>query len=119
MRKAFDRQGRRRKAHRRIRSRFSGTAQRPRICVYKSLRYLYAQAIDDQAGTVLATASTLEKDLRGAGKGMEAAKQVGSRLGQKLKDHGITQVVYDRNGYPYHGRVSALADALREQGVQF
>lgn len=95
----------------RIRGRVSGTADKPRLTVYKSLQRIYVQAIDDAQGVTLATASTLEKDLRAkvkSGSNIEAAKIVGQQIAARLKEKGITTVVFDRNGYVYHGRVKAL-----------
>ncbi len=106
----------------RIRGRVSGTADKPRLTVYKSLQRIYVQAIDDAQGVTLATASTLEKDLRAkvkSGSNIEAAKIVGQQIAARLKEKVITTVVFDRNGYVYHGRVKALADSAREAGLKF
>ena len=100
----------------------SGTPERPRLTVYKSLKRIYVQAVDDTKGITLAAASSLEKDLRGSlknGANIEAAKAVGASIAARLKEKGITSVVFDRNGYVYHGRVKALADSAREAGLQF
>lgn len=107
--------------HKRVRKKISGSTEVPRLCVYKSLKHIYAQIIDDQKGETLVAASTLEKELSGlkSKSNIEAAKMVGSRIADKAKEKGITQVVFDRNGYRYHGCVASLADAARENGLQF
>ncbi len=107
--------------HKRMRIKLSGTAETPRLCIYRSLNHIYAQLIDDVQGVTLASASTLDKDLADLGNGsnIEAAKRVGGSIAQKAKDKGITTVVFDRNGRKYHGCVSALADAARENGLVF
>ena len=113
---------RRDKTKARIRGRVSGTPERPRLTIYKSLKRIYVQAVDDTKGITLAAASSLEKDLRGSlknGANIEAAKAVGASIAARLKEKGITAVVFDRNGYVYHGRVKALADSARESGLQF
>ncbi len=113
---------RRQKTKARIRGRVSGTPERPRLTIYKSLKRIYVQAIDDTKGLTLASASSLEKELRDAvknGANIDAAKAVGARIAARLKEQGITAVVFDRNGYVYHGRVKALADSAREAGLQF
>ena len=104
--------------HRRVRARVLGTAERPRLAVYRSLDHMYAQLIDDTAGRTLASASSLE--LRGAtGKKSELSAQVGTRLGERALAAGIHQAVLDRGGFKYHGRVKALADAARAAGLRF
>ncbi|MBW2458472.1 MAG: 50S ribosomal protein L18 [Deltaproteobacteria bacterium] len=106
----------------RIRKRVIGTPERPRLTVYRSARHVYAQVIDDVAGTTLVSASTLAKDLRGGlgeGNKTAAAKQVGALVAEQCKSQNITKVVFDRNGYLYHGRVKALADAARSGGLDF
>jgi large subunit ribosomal protein L18 len=113
---------RRQKIKARIRGRISGTPERPRLTIYKSLKRIYAQAVDDTKGIILAAASSLEKELRDKlknGANMEAAKAVGAQIAAKLKEKGINSVVFDRNGNLYHGRVKALADSAREAGLQF
>lgn len=107
--------------HKRVRKKISGTAQSPRLCVYKSLNHIYAQIIDDQKGITLVAASTLEKDLGDLSSktNIEAAKKVGTQIAEKAQAKGITSVVFDRGGYKYHGKVAALADAAREGGLQF
>ncbi|MBP9751039.1 MAG: 50S ribosomal protein L18 [Candidatus Peribacteraceae bacterium] len=101
----------------RIRARLSGTPERPRLTVYRSLTQLSAQIIDDASGKTLAAAST--KSVKGAKPNMEGAKKLGTTMAEKAKAAGITTVVFDRNAYKYHGRVKALADAAREGGLQF
>ena len=106
----------------RVRKQVRGTDQRPRICVYRSVKHIYAQVISDEKGVTLATVSTLSPDLKGkikSTKGTAAAKQVGQLLAKACKEKNISNVVFDRNGFLYHGRVKALADALREAGVKF
>jgi large subunit ribosomal protein L18 len=113
---------RRQKTKARIRGRVSGTPERPRLTIYKSLKRIYVQAIDDTKGLTVASASSLEKELRDTvknGANIDAAKAVGARIAARLKEQGITAVVFDRNGYVYHGRVKALADSAREAGLQF
>lgn len=101
---------------RRIRARVSGTAARPRLTVYRSLRGIYAQVIDDEAGKTLASASTLEAKAK---MNLDGAKKVGELIADKAKKAGVTTVVFDRNAYKFHGRVKALADAAREAGLIF
>ncbi len=117
----LDRHARRERRHRRVRKKVLGTPERPRLCVYKSLRHLYAQIIDDLHGQTLAYASTLDKALRGQVKGpnIEAAKAVGKLIAERARERGIERVVFDRGGYPYHGVVKALADSAREGGLEF
>ena len=110
------------KKHNRIRNRFSGTAQRPRLSVFRSNNHIYAQVIDDAAGKTLVSASTAEKDAKAELKNtndVEAASYVGKLVAKRAKDAGIEQVVFDRGGYIYHGRVKALAEAAREAGLEF
>jgi large subunit ribosomal protein L18 len=100
----------------------SGTPERPRLCVYRSLDHIYAQIIDDRAGKTLVAASSADKDtkknLKGGGN-VAAAKVVGKEIAERAKAAGLAKVVFDRGGYKYHGRVKALADAAREAGLQF
>ena len=113
---------RRLRIKKRIRKKIFGTAERPRLTVYKSNRYIYVQAIDDERGVTLAAASTLEKEFREKHpntKNKEAAAALGKIIAERLLSKGIKTVVFDRNGYPYHGRVKALADAAREAGLKF
>jgi large subunit ribosomal protein L18 len=109
------------KRHRRIRRRVRGTEARPRLCITKTLRHLYAQIIDDETGRTLAYASTLDPEGRDEGNGpnIEAAKALGKRLASRAIDKEIGLVVFDRGGYPYHGVVSAFADGCREGGLRF
>ena len=113
-----DRAGIRRAVHSRIRKKVSGTTERPRLAIFRSVNHIYAQVIDDQNGKTLASASTVEKDLKGAtGGNIEAAKNVGKTIAERALAAGISNVVYDRGGYVYHGRVKALFDATREAGL--
>lgn len=108
--------------HARVRKRISGTAERPRLCVYKSLRYIYAQVIDDVRGHTLAAASSREPGVREdaqSAKCVDAARAVGAAIAERAKACGVETVVFDRSGYPYHGRVKALAEAARERGLRF
>ena len=107
------------KRHKRVRAKISGTAARPRLCVYRSNAHISAQIIDDVAGVTLVSASTQEKDFEGIGSNKEAARKVGAKLAEKTQAKGITEVVFDRGGYLYHGRVSELADGAREGGLKF
>ena len=108
----------RRGVHSRIRKKVQGSAQRPRLAVFRSVNHIYAQVIDDKSGKTLATASTVEKDLKGAtGGNVEAAQRVGKAIAERAQKAGISSVVYDRGGYVYHGRVKALLDATREAGL--
>ncbi len=112
----------RQRRHRRVRRLVRGTAARPRLCVFKSARHIYAQIINDEEGRTLVAASTLSKDLPRPGeriKKAEAAKAVGSLLAEKALAGGIQAVVFDRGGYPFHGRVKALASAARDRGLKF
>ncbi|MBV8550678.1 MAG: 50S ribosomal protein L18 [Acidobacteriaceae bacterium] len=105
--------------HKRIRSRVSGTQERPRLAVFRSVNHIYAQVIDDQQGHTLAAAASTEKDLRGKGGNVDGAKLIGKAVAERAKEKGITKVVFDRGGYLYHGRIKALADAAREAGLEF
>jgi large subunit ribosomal protein L18 len=110
------------KRHRRIRYKIAGTADRPRLAVYRSSKNIYAQLIDDDARHTLASASTVDASIRGEGKSganTSAAKAVGTLIAARAKELGVTNVVFDRGGYIYHGRVQQLADAAREGGLQF
>ena len=109
----------RRKRHARVRAKVSGTAERPRLNVFRSAKHIYAQLIDDVAGSTLAAASTMDKGFEGAGSNKEAAKKVGSMIAEKAKASGITAVVFDRGGYIYHGRIKELAEGAREGGLTF
>lgn len=105
----------------RIRRKLSGSTARPRLTVYKSLKHIYAQVVDDTTGRTLAFASTLSKELKGKDEGDKKAdaKRVGALIAEKCKAANVNQVVFDRNGIPYHGRVAAVADAAREAGLTF
>lgn len=108
----------RRGVHTRIRKKVSGTAERPRLAVFRSLNHIYAQVIDDVNGKTLAAASTTEKDLKGTtGGNIEAAQKVGKTVAERAIAAGVSTVVFDRGGYLYHGRVKALLDATREAGL--
>jgi large subunit ribosomal protein L18 len=112
--------------HKRIRRKLSGNSERPRLAVFRSVSHIYAQVIDDTRGTTLVAASSVDKAAKGAkgtkGKGggnVAAAKAIGKLVAERAKEKGINNVVFDRGGYPYHGRVKALADAAREAGLEF
>ena len=107
------------KRHKKIRSKISGTAERPRLAVYRSNANISAQVIDDVAGVTLVSASTHEKDCEGNCGNKTAAKKVGQLIGERAAAKGITEVVFDRGGYLYHGRVSELAEGAREGGLKF
>jgi large subunit ribosomal protein L18 len=113
----------RQKIHDRIRRRMLGTAERPRLNVYRSLNHIYAQLINDEDGATLVSANSLEgsagKGQRRTGGNVASAKDVGKKLAERAKEKGVTKIVFDRGGYLYHGRIKALADAAREAGLQF
>jgi large subunit ribosomal protein L18 len=112
----------RKRIHVRVRKKISGTAQRPRLNVFRSLHHIYAQVIDDTEGNTVVAASTLDEAVNGAVKssgGKDAAKAVGTLIAKKAMEKGITKVVFDRGGYIYHGRVKELAEAAREAGLDF
>lgn len=120
--KPQERERLRQRRHRRVRGKVSGTAERPRLNVSRSLEHIYAQLIDDNAGHTLAAASTLDKEVKESlksGGNIEAAKVVGKLIAERAGSKEIKAVVFDRGGYKYHGRVAALADAAREGGLQF
>ncbi|GAB4568692.1 MAG: 50S ribosomal protein L18 [Haliangiales bacterium] len=102
-----------------IRKQLRGTAERPRLSVFRSLKHIYVQAIDDDGNRVLASASDAQKEVAAEGSKKERARAVGKAIGQKLLDSNIEAVVFDRNGYIYHGRVKELADGAREAGLKF
>ncbi|HEY0309078.1 MAG TPA: 50S ribosomal protein L18 [Acidobacteriaceae bacterium] len=108
----------RQRVHTRIREKLSGTAERPRLNVYRSLNQLYTQLIDDAAGTTLASASTLAGKIKNGGN-VAAAKELGKLIAEKAAEKGIKKVVFDRGGYLYHGRIKALAESAREAGLDF
>ena len=105
--------------HTRVRGKISGTAERPRLNVYRSLNHIYAQVIDDVTGATLVSASSVEKDFGMTGGNKEAARKVGKLIGERAKAAGIGAVVFDRGGYLYHGRVQELAEGARESGLEF
>jgi len=108
--------------HRRVRRKVAGTISRPRLCVFRSLNHIHAQLIDDSRGHILVSMSTLDSQMRGKTNGMvktRKAEVVGTLLAEKALDKGIKQVVFDRGGYKYHGRVKALAEAARKAGLEF
>ncbi|MBR2216032.1 MAG: 50S ribosomal protein L18 [Selenomonadaceae bacterium] len=109
----------RQKRHLRVRNHISGTAERPRLNVFRSLSHIYAQVIDDTKGVTLAAASSLDKEFNGKGGNIAAAKSVGEMIARRALEKGIKEVVFDRGGYVYHGRVAALAEAARSAGLQF
>ena len=104
--------------HRRVRGKISGTAARPRLDVFRSAKHINAQVIDDEQGVTLASASSMDKDFNAYGGNVEAAKKVGENIAKKCLEKGITEVVYDRGGFVYHGRVQALAEGAREAGLK-
>ncbi|MCX7620051.1 MAG: 50S ribosomal protein L18 [Acidimicrobiales bacterium] len=105
--------------HARVRKKVRGTADRPRLAVFRSNKHISAQIIDDYAGRTLVAASSVEPDLRDGAGNIESAKKVGALLGERAKAAGVNRVVFDRGGFLYHGRVAALADAAREAGLEF
>ncbi|XJZ27454.1 50S ribosomal protein L18 [Bacillota bacterium Lsc_1132] len=116
----IDKNATRKKRHARVRAKLSGTSTRPRLNVFRSNKHIYAQIIDDMNGVTLASASTLDKDLNlESSSNVEAAQKIGELVAKRAVEKGITSVVFDRGGYLYHGRIQALADAARENGLQF
>ena len=112
----------REKRKKRMRKKIQGTKDKPRLCVYKSLEQIYTQLVDDSEGKVVTGISSLSKEVKAtlkSGGNVEAAKNVGEAIGKKAIDMGITQVVFDRNGFKYHGRIKALAESAREAGLKF
>ncbi len=105
--------------HKRIRRKLAGTAERPRLAVFRSVAHIYAQIIDDAAGSTLVSASSVDKRGRTSGGNVAAAKTIGKLVAERAQAKGIQRVVFDRGGYPYHGRVKALADAARAAGLEF
>ena len=119
---AFDKLRQRRRRHQRIRQKVVGTSERPRMCVHKSLKHIYVQLIDDQAGRTLAAVSSNRKELKAEGKSFRniaTAKRLGREIGEKAQAAGIASVVFDRGGFLYHGCIKALAEAARESGLKF
>jgi len=117
--KKINRKLERERRHIRVRNKISGTAERPRLCVYRSNSNLYVQIVDDVAGNTLAQASTLDKEVKTKYANKEAAKEVGALIAKKALDKKIKEVVFDRGGYIYHGVVKELAEAARENGLEF
>lgn len=118
----IDKNAIRQRKHLRVRKKISGTTECPRLCVYRSNSHIYAQVIDDTTGTTIAAASTLDKDIKSAvsnGSNVEAAQQVGKLVAERAIAKDVKEVVFDRGGYVYHGRVAALAEAAREAGLSF
>ncbi len=112
----------RKKRHYRVRKKVRGTPDRPRLNVFRSVKHIYVQLIDDYSGRTLAAASSIDKELKGkmsTGGNIEAAKTVGQLVARRAKDRGFKEIVFDRGGYLYHGRIKALADAAREGGLEF
>ena len=114
-----DRNANRLKRHVRVRAKISGTPECPRLNVFRSAKHIYAQIIDDVNGVTLCAASSMDKEIEGFGGNKEASKRVGAALASKAKEKGITEVVFDRGGYLYHGRVKELAEGAREGGLKF
>ena len=114
-----DRKFERVRRHKRVRNKISGTAERPRLCVYRSNSNVYAQIIDDVAGNTLVSASTLDKEVKTKHSNKEAAKEVGKLIAKRAAEKNIKDVVFDRGGYIYHGVIKELAEAAREGGLQF
>jgi large subunit ribosomal protein L18 len=109
----------RKRIHVRIRRRLSGTTERPRLAVFRSVAHIYAQVIDDVAGKTLVSASSVSKGAKINGGNVAAAKAIGKLVAERAKEKGVKSVVFDRGGYQYHGRIKALADAAREAGLEF
>ena len=114
-----DTNAQRQKRHKRVRGKVSGTSERPRLNVFRSGTNIYAQIIDDVAGNTLVSASTVEKSFEGNGGNCDAAKKIGAAIAERALQKGIEEVVFDRGGYIYHGRVQALAEGAREGGLKF
>ncbi len=117
--KNINRKAQRAKRQKRVRSKISGTASRPRLNVFRSAKHIYAQLIDDVAGVTLASASSMDKGFDVYGGNIDGARKVGEAIASKAKEKGIEEVVFDRAGYLYHGRVAALADGARDGGLKF
>ena len=117
--KKFDSNKARLKRHRRVRAKISGTPERPRLNVFRSNKHIYAQIIDDINGVTLASASSMDKGFEGNGGNAEGARKVGAMIAKNASEKGISEVVFDRGGYLYHGRVKELAEGARENGLKF
>ncbi|MCL2088108.1 MAG: 50S ribosomal protein L18 [Oscillospiraceae bacterium] len=117
--KQYDKNEARLKRHRRVRGKVSGTGERPRLNVFRSSKHIYAQVIDDVSGNTLAAVSSLTKEFEGTGGNKAAARKVGSMIAKAAAGKGITEVVFDRGGYLYHGRIAELAEGAREGGLKF
>jgi large subunit ribosomal protein L18 len=118
----LSRNAHRERIHQRMRRRMAGTSERPRLCVYRSLKHIHAQIVEDRTGRTLAAASSVDKEVRKQVKGggnIAAAKVVGKAIAERARAAGVEKVVFDRGGYQYHGRVQALAEAAREAGLKF
>ena len=109
----------RKRIHKRIRRKLSGTAERPRLAIFRSVAHIYAQVIDDAKGSTIVSASSVDKGAKTNGGNVAAAKSIGKLVAERAQEKGIKRVVFDRGGYQYHGRVKALADAAREAGLEF
>ena len=119
MKHSIDKDARRRRIHVRIRERVKGTQERPRLAVFRSIKNIYAQVIDDRAGRTIVSASSAETNATAAGGNLAGAREIGKLVAERAKAQGVTKVVFDRGGYLYHGRIKALADAAREAGLEF
>ncbi|MGJ5814929.1 50S ribosomal protein L18 [Paludibaculum fermentans] len=119
MKRSIDKDSRRRRIHVRIRERVKGTQERPRLAVFRSLKNIYAQVIDDRAGRTIVSASSSETNATATGGNLAGAKEIGKLVAERAKAQGVSKVVFDRGGYLYHGRIKALADAAREAGLEF
>jgi len=121
MDKTQEKRRKRLRRHRHVRRKLAGTAERPRMAIFRSLKHIYAQVIDDDAGKTIAAASTRSEELRGekSGGNVGAAKKLGALIAEKAKARGVSRVAFDRGGYKFHGRVKALAEAAREAGLSF
>lgn len=114
-----DRESARQHRHQRVRRRVVGTSERPRLCVYRSLRHVYAQVVDDTTGRTLVAASTVDGQVTAKGSNKASAAAVGTAVAERAVAAGVSRVVFDRGGYLYHGRIQALADAARAAGLEF
>ncbi|MBI5087178.1 MAG: 50S ribosomal protein L18 [Acidobacteria bacterium] len=119
MKRSIDKDARRQRIHVRIRDRVKGTQERPRLAVFRSLKHIYAQLIDDRTGRTIVSASSAEKSATASGGNLAGAKEIGKLIAGRAVAEGVKKVVFDRGGYLYHGRVKALADAAREAGLEF